>query len=174
MLDVSVSYRRFAFLGHEFLTWLWYGAETESLPLPKDGAFLAVGNRIVLENRRKNSVEKISIKGDEADLTEGMLALKKGALVTEMSLSYTEGDEKWAFNLTGESLAVTGLKPPATGKAEKEEDLEGAILEKAALVETVVTLVDHLFGAFMTLRLDPAWERETLASVRNWIAGETA
>jgi hypothetical protein len=24
MLDVSVSYNRYKFLGHEFLTWLWF------------------------------------------------------------------------------------------------------------------------------------------------------
>jgi len=29
MLDVSVAYNRYKFLGHEFLTWLWFMIETD-------------------------------------------------------------------------------------------------------------------------------------------------
>lgn len=32
MLDVSVSYDRYKFLGYEFLTWLWFLIEKDQLP----------------------------------------------------------------------------------------------------------------------------------------------
>lgn len=81
MLDVAVSYNRFKFLGHEFLTWLWYSIENEPDILKNsenESVSLEIGNRIVLENRIGDSMETITIKGDDAGLEEGMLSLEKG------------------------------------------------------------------------------------------------
>ena len=92
MLDVAVAYNRYKFIGEEFLTWLWYIIDTSQNRLKSiDEEFeaLEIGNRIVLENRKKESTERITIKGDGASLEEGILALKKGALVTELSLKYS-------------------------------------------------------------------------------------
>ena len=85
MLDVAVAYNRYQFLGEEFLTWLWYVIEKDQNLIKNfDNDFVAleIGNRIVFENRRKESGERITIKGDGASLEEGILTLKKGALVT--------------------------------------------------------------------------------------------
>ena len=54
MLDVAVSYHRYKFIGHEFLTWLWYVIENEQEVLKASGddfVSLEIGNRLVLENR---------------------------------------------------------------------------------------------------------------------------
>ena len=84
MLDVAVAFSRYRFLGPEFLTWLWYAIEREP-DVIKAAAMsrgsLTVGNRIVLENRLDQPAERVTISGENADLGEGMLALKKGALV---------------------------------------------------------------------------------------------
>ena len=115
MLDVAVSYNRFRFLGHEFLTWLWHTIENDIhllKSLDDELTALEIGNRIVLENRRDEALESIIIQGDEAGFEEGILALKKGAMVTELNLSYKAGDKKWHFTLKGESLSITNLKPP--------------------------------------------------------------
>ena len=76
MLDVAVAYNRYKFLGEEFLTWLWYVIEkNQNLLKSFDQNFVAleVGNRIVFENRRKESAERITIKGEGAGLEEGVL-----------------------------------------------------------------------------------------------------
>jgi hypothetical protein len=39
----------------------------------------------------------LPLKGDDAGLEEGMLSLRKGAVVTEFHLSYTAGDQQWQF-----------------------------------------------------------------------------
>ena len=94
MLDVSVAYNRYKFLGYEFLTWLWFTMETDREKLTKidpELVSLDIGNKIVLENRINDAVESITIKGDDADLKEGFLALKKGTVVTEIHLSYKSG-----------------------------------------------------------------------------------
>ena len=53
MLDVSVSYNRYKFLGDEFLTWLWHITERDHGAIKLSGVshgMISVGNRIVLEN----------------------------------------------------------------------------------------------------------------------------
>ena len=97
MLEVSVSYNRYKFLGNEFLTWIWFvidnDPETLKNIVPSEFT-LDIGNRTVLENRRDAGVETVTIKGDTAGLEEGMLALRKGAMVTELNLLYETADRR--------------------------------------------------------------------------------
>ena len=136
MLDVSLSYNRYKFLGFEFLTWLWFMMDNDQEELrriDKDLDSLFVGNRIVLENQLHDTKETVTIKGDDIGLEEGILALKKGAVVTEISIVYGTGDYEWRFSVKGENLNLGNLKPPETGPLESAEDIEGVLLEKVYL-----------------------------------------
>ena len=118
MLDVAVAYNRYRFLGNEFLTWLWFIIDTRQNELQAfDPELLAleIGNRIDLENRRDDKTERITIKGEHADLKEGYLALKKGALVTDLNLVFRSAELQWQFNIKGESLNISSLRTPDTG-----------------------------------------------------------
>lgn len=171
MLDIAVAYNRFKFLGHEFLTWLWFMIETDQNRLGKsdtDFISLTVGNRLVLENTRNNTKETVTIKGDNASLEEGMVALTKGAVVTEIHLSYKTGAQKWEFSLKGESLNISNLKLPETGPVETPEDLEGVVLEKIYLIEKVVGLLNNLFSNFIHLRLSNTWQSQTKSLIHKW------
>lgn len=173
MLDVSVSYNRYRFLGYEYLTWLWFFVENNQDKIKKleqEPVSLQIGNRIVLENRQKDTVETITIKGEDADLEEGILALRKGAVVSELSLWYKLGDQEWRFTVKAESLHIVGLKCPATGSVESQEDLEGAVLEKAYLYEKAVQLTDSLFKQFITLRVSEDWNKKVIPRMRKWIS----
>jgi len=173
MIDVSVSYNRYKFLGEEFLTWLWFVIEKDHTllnELDPDGVQVAIGNRIVLENRHKDTVESITIKGDNAGLEEGVISLRKGAVVTEMNLSYKSGDNQWVFNLKGESLSFSGLKPPETAPIDRKEDIEGAVLEKIFLFDRVFSFVDKVFANFINLRVSNAWLEREVPRMRVWIA----
>ena len=172
MLDVSVSYNRYKFLGHEFLTWLWFLIDKEPSiikVLDPDLVSLEVGNRIVLENKNNDSVESITIEGDDAGLEEGILALRKGAVVTELNLQYQSGDLKWRFTLKGESFNVSSLKSPDTGPVETDGDIAGAVLEKAFLYEKVITLIDTMFNHFIRLRVSDDWNVKVVRSMKQWI-----
>ena len=96
MLDIAVAYNRYKFLGNEFLTWLWFMIETDQKRLRRydpDLVSLNIGSRLVLENTHNNDKETITIKGEDANLEEGLLALTKGAVVTEIHLSYKTGTQ---------------------------------------------------------------------------------
>lgn len=174
MLDVAVAYSRYRFLGAEFLTWLWYAVETEP-DVIKAAAMgrgvLSVGERVVLENSLDQPVERVTISGENADLGEGMLALKKGALVAELRLHYTAGDQDWRFSLKGDTLALTGLKTPRSAPMESADEIEGAVLDKVGLCDEVVRLVDSLFLRFVKLRVSERWREEVIPKMKAWIKG---
>ena len=173
MIDIAIAYNRYRFLGDEYLTWLWFLIEKEPAQLNQldnDLTSLEIGNRMVLENRRNEAVETITIKGNEAGLEEGILALKKGALVSEVNLIYRCGDQVWQFNLKGESLNISSLKTPETGKVESKEDTEGAVLEKLYLYEKVVNFVERSFQLFIKTRLSDKWEKMVVTQIKEWLS----
>ncbi len=162
-------------MGDEFLTWLWFIIETGQKQLRQHDADLvsiAVGNRMVLENIRNNAKETVTIKGDNAGMEEGRLAIQKGAVVAEIHLSYKSGPQHFEFSIKGESLNISSLKLPETGPVETPEDLEGVVLEKIYLIEKVITLVNRLFTHFVHLRLSNTWDSQTTNQIRKWAASE--
>jgi len=173
MLDIAVAYRRYQFIGEEFLTWLWYTLEQDSRLLQRidpDLAALEIGNRMVFENRyRKDNEERVTIKGEEANMDEGLLALRKGAMVTEVNLVYRSGDQEWRFNLKGESLNLSSLRVPETGKIETREDIEGAVIEKTYLYDKIITIMNALFRHFIKLRVSNEWSAQIVPGMRRWI-----
>lgn len=172
MLDVAVAYNRYKFLGEEFLTWLWYVIEKNQTLLKNfDENFVAleIGNRIVFENRRQNSAERITIKGESAGLEEGILALKNGAFVTELNMVYRSAELIWQFSVKGESLNISSLSIPQTDMPETDEDIEGYVLEKLYLYDKSLQFINNIFTHFVRLRISNGWQGKEIATIRKWI-----
>jgi hypothetical protein len=172
MLDVAVAYNRYKFIGNEFLTWLWFTIDTNQFFLKTvDDSITSIylGNRIVLENIINDATEIIIIKGDDAGLEEGLLSLRKGAVVVEMNVSCKTENQEWKFSLKGESLSFSGLKVPETGPVETKDDIEGIVLEKAYLYEKALTLTNNLFNNFLKLRITDEWTDIVLPQMKKWI-----
>ena len=172
MLDLAVAYNRFRFLGDEFLTWLWYIIENDPGVLQSadpDCQSLEVGNRIVFENRKTKTVERITIKGDEAGFEEGRLALRKGALVSEIALIFKTGENQWQFSVKGESLNVSNLKTPGPSLPQSPEQMDDFILEKSAQVDKIIRFLEKIFGSFMRSRVSPKWMSKTVPLIKKWI-----
>ena len=172
MLDVAVAYNRYKFLGEEFLTWLWFVVATTPRLLEEmdqDFDSLDIGNRIVLENRKKDAVERITIKGDGASLEEGIVALRKGALVTEINLVYRSIKHEWKFTIKGESLNISSLKTPHTGLPQTPEDLEGFVLEKTYLYDKLLQFLEKIYRHYIYLRISKKWQKTVVPAVHQWI-----
>ena len=172
MLDIAVAYNRYKFIGNEFLTWLWFTIDTNQpffKTVDETITSLYLGNRIVLENCINDAFEIITIKGDDAGLEEGLLSLRKGAVVIEMNLSYKTENQDWKFTLKGESLSFAGLKVPETGPLETTDDIEGMVLEKAYLYDKAIDLVNRLFNFFLKLRSTVEWNQKTVPKIKKWI-----
>lgn len=172
MIDIATAYNKFKFIGYEFLTWLWFVMENEPerVVVPDQMIrFAQVGSRIVLENPQMDRIERITAKGDPANYDTGMLSLQQGALVTEMSLLLKGDSHEWQFVVKGESLSVSNLKTPPTAPVETPEDVEGAVLEKAFLLEQGLAWVDHLFRFFIQQRISLTWQQRIVPDILSWI-----
>ncbi len=172
MLDVAVAYNRYKFLGNEFLTWLWFIIENDPGCLKNlfpDLTSLEIGDRIVLENRNQEAVESITIKGDEANLEEGVVALRKGAVVTEINLHFKSGDQEWGFTIKGESLNISSLKIPFTDPADTAEEIENTVIEKIYLYDQAIQFVENLFKNFIKKRTSNHWQNKIIPMIRKWI-----
>ena len=172
MIDIATAYNRYKFLGHEFLTWLWYliedGGHQLGQPDPPP-ILLALGKRIVLENPREDHAEKITIKGDYANFEAGILPLRQGSLVTELSMEAKSAEMTWTFNLKGESLSVSNMKISTTGPIESLDDVEGAVLEKVYSLEKILQFIDTLFERFIKMRVAKDWDERVVPQMRDWI-----
>lgn len=180
MLDITVSYDKYKFLGNEFLTWLWYLIEIDAniKDIIKDmtqmecsSLVFEIGNCVALENSLgDDSVEKVSIRGDDAGLEEGRTALKKGGVITDINLVMYMDDNEWKFSIKGESMNITSLKSPAAAKVENEDEMEGAVLEKIYLCNTVFEVIDTLFRIFIKKRISEEWKTVYIPAIREWAA----
>ena len=174
MLDIATGYNKYKFLGNDFLTWLWYLIENdikikELINSEYNIITFQIGNSIVLENSLGDKLkEKISIKGDEAGLEEGKTALKKGAVVTSINLILEIDNEEYKFSIKGESLNITGFKTPSF-KTENNEEIEGAILEKAFFCEKIYNFIDALFNKFIEKRSTNTFKDKDIHEIRKWI-----
>jgi hypothetical protein len=172
MLDLAVAYNRYRFLGDEFLTWLWYQMENDQKffnSLEPDCAAVELGDRIVLENRKTKSIERITIKGDDAGLEEGRIALRKGALVAEMSVVFKTAEHLWSFSIKGESLNVSNLKTPVPAVPAGPEDMADFIAAKVELIDKAVAVIEKFYNEFIKIRVSPAWKAQWLPKIKTWI-----
>jgi hypothetical protein len=172
MIDLAVAYNRYRFLGDEFLTWIWYLIENDQnffKTVDPDCLALEIGNRIVFENRKTKSVERITIKGDEAGLEEGRLALQKGALVTELSLIFKTGEKQWQFSIKGESLNVSNLKTPGTSILPSSEEMEIFLLDKTDQFNKMLIFLEKIFKLFIQSRISAKWSTKIIPGIKKWI-----
>jgi hypothetical protein len=130
---------------------------------------LEIGDRIVLENRNQESVESITIKGDEANFEEGILSLRKGAVVTEINLHFKSGDQEWGFTIKGESLNLSSFKIPFTDPSDTEEAIENTVIDKIYLYEQAIQLIDNLFKNFIKKRTSSNWQNKVIPMIKKWI-----
>lgn len=172
MLDLAVAYTRYRFLGDEFLTWLWFLIETNQnafRAIDPDCSAIEIGNRVVLENRQKKSIERITIRGDDAGLEEGRLALKKGALLTELSLIFKTGEYQWMFSLKGESLNLSNLKTPGPALPPSPEELEKFLLDKSQQFNKITDFIELAFKSFVRVRVTNKWSAKVVPNIKKWV-----
>ncbi len=160
------------FLGHEFLTWLWFFAEHEGGSIEADGkvAELHLGERLVLTKPGEGK-EKVICTSQANSLHEARTALQQGKLVHEIQLFLMVGDNEYLFTLDSSLWAFKGLKTPKQMRDFDEEDPDGAFLEKMFFFEEVSSVLNALYARFLSQRLEPRWESEALPQMRAWMAG---
>jgi len=185
-MDLQELINQKAFLGQEFLTWLWFVSEEEEPPELPDGRSVrvALGDRLVLGPAQGAEGTRVTVRGQEVSLAEARQALRRGKLVEAMRVGLEmEGEEYW-LNLSAAELAVGSLKlppvapaddplrpePPGGVAPEGPSTADGLVLERVALIGNALQAVEGLFGAFLARRLDEDQAAGLKKALRAWAA----
>lgn len=186
MPPVSEAFEKYQFLGNEFLTWLWFCIENEPntiLDPSGNTVEMMVHKKIVLKKAVGKTVSITIEKDSGEEAVEGMLALKGGATVTELSLLMHIGETEWTFSLKGGSFQINALKPsvemPDSVSAEQggpdevddkqRHDFEASVLDRTFLYIQAIDVIDNLFKRYVLLRLSDDWEGQTVPAMKKWI-----
>jgi hypothetical protein len=175
-MDFLDILREKAFLGREFLTWLWFKSDQTGgrIEIPgKKVVEVLFLDRMTLDLSDVETPQTVTLKGEHSELREGLAALKEGKKIEEARISIRAGDNDFTMMLKGTWFSFGSFRTPPilpAGEAEGEEDVEGSFLEKTYLIEEGMEIVDDLFEYFLKLRISDGWEANELPALRRWVS----
>lgn len=175
-MDFLDLLREKAFLGREFLTWLWFKSDVSGgrIEIPgKRVVEVAFLDRMTLDLSEAETPQSVVLKGEHSELREGLAALREGKKIEEARVSMRGSDNEFTTVIKSTWFSFGSFRTPPILPAQElgeEESAEATFLEKAALVEEGLELVDMLFDYFLRLRISDEWEASELPALRRWVA----
>jgi hypothetical protein len=105
-----------AFVGREFLTWLWFRSDTSGgiVQIPgKRTIELHFLDKMVLDLSGSDSPQTVAITGGQSELREGMAALKEGKKIEEARISIKDAHEDFTVVIKASwlSFRAFGRRP---------------------------------------------------------------
>ncbi|HOE97379.1 MAG TPA: hypothetical protein PK847_12430 [Candidatus Sumerlaeota bacterium] len=155
-----------AFLGKEFLTWLWFKSETGGGVNLKGGAIQAEILGPIVLDAQYGDARATGLKGESpATSPEARTALVEGKKLKKAKIRLKREDVEWVATLDGENFNLAGLAIPNPGRM-PFEDMMALRTEMMLEFEHVI---EGLMQAFLELRLDAKeWAKE-LARIQTWV-----
>ena len=162
---------RSAFLGEEFLTWLWHLSETAHDPfkVPKVGSCqIAMGQDMILGNGSADA-QTVVLRGEMPSASpEARQALAAGKRLRRAKFYLTIENVQWGCTIVGTTLTISGLRVPSAAGA----DFDSHCLARLDAVERFDRAIQWLFEQFLERRLNgKRWDAE-LRAVGKWAAGK--
>ncbi len=159
-----------AFLGNEFLLWLWHYADVhgDTVTTPDGGqvTFMFSGG-IKLDCPRGVTGDDTMNSESAVRLPEAKVAARAGKLPRKAALTVVRDGEQFSFKLDAETLAVSGAKLPSAEKTEGHRDQE---LGRLQHVRDLAEIVDQLYAAFLARRMSGYWSGE-VKEIGAWLKG---
>ncbi len=175
--DPAALARDKAFLGREFLTWLWYRCEVDGGEFDlRDGPVAVLFNDYVsLVSQDGESKEESIVRRASAHRSpEARTALLSGKVVSLAKLEIARGDREWRATVVGESLDLRSVKTPPENDETREENKEARFVAKVEAYEELAAILDGLYGRFLDVRLAPEWEEREAPAMGEWIRARAA
>ena len=161
--------------GREFLTWLWFRAETGDGQVKlSDGSELGV----LLEGplafvNEGNGAHTVTLRNGAPEVgAETKACLLAGKTLASARLTFAaDADTAWRFHFDADRFAFRSLSLP---KGEAQLDAASRFRERMEFLERWRGLFLDLYGSFIDLRENHgAWNR-TVKAMREWVGSRTA
>ncbi len=157
-----------AFLGEEFLTWLWWRSETGEAEYELPGGIrvgVTLDDYLSLGGSAEETDQTLR-RGLPSRSVEATAALCTGKRPTRARLILATPEGEWNFTLDGSRMDFLSVKLP-----EDEEDLDPQALNewRMAGFDRLVELVDGIYRIFLEDRLSPSFRDRTLPRMRAWL-----
>lgn len=159
-----------AFLGREFLTWLWFRSERDGsidVPAGKPVTVEILGS-IVLD-AQYGDARASTLKGDSpATSPEARTALLEGKKLKKAKLKLAREDIEFLATIDGENFNLSGLNVPNPGRL----PFEDTMTLRLEYVQEFEQTFEALFELFLELRLDEKdWPAE-VREIQQWVGGK--
>jgi len=160
-----------AFLGPEFLLWLWHHAETAggNHALGELGE-AGVAFDQMLELGGAKEAGRVIVRGDlPTRAGEAASALLAGRLPLKARLVVACGAKSFEVTLAAATFDLDGVKVTADAESIDDENLRAADEQRAGWLFELQALLDALFAKFLELRVARSFESTLLPDMRRWI-----
>jgi hypothetical protein len=173
-MDLSLVERENVLLGQDFLTWLWYKTDSETVlfALEDKRTFsLQMEQRVSVQGGEGEGLETATVSSPRGELTEAKTGLRTGKKVNKAQLLFTMDQDQWLVQVNAADFGLSGLKTPKISTKDDEgDDPDAKFLEKLFLLERCLEMFDIVFAQFLALRMSKGWAEE-VARVKLWING---
>jgi hypothetical protein len=160
-----------AFLGEEFLTWLWFRIET-------DGGEFDIGRQrelavsfddfLAFAPRDDDETEHILRKGTPSRSVEASAALRNGRRLTRARLIIAHGDAVYGVIIDGPTMDLLSVKLPDDDPEAASAEERSA--ERIAGFTSLREYVARLYELFLRERLEPDYLDTGGAEQATWMA----
>jgi len=156
-----------AFIGAEFLTWLWFKSETARKLKPRGGGEpveLEIMGPITLE-AQYGDARASTLKGESpATSPEARTTLLEGKKLRRAKMKWKRDETEWVFTLDGETFNVSAMAVPMPGRL----PFADAFALRMDVLVDFERLLGQFFEQFMELRLDAKLWKKELAAIHAW------
>jgi hypothetical protein len=164
-----------AFLGAEFLLWLWHQCETAGGRFELDRlGDVGVAFDALLELGGAEGGGRVTVRGETPTrAAEAGSALLAGKLPQKARLVLARGERNFHVTLNATTFDLESVKVEAEAEEITDENLRAGDEQRAGWLFELCDLVDSLFSAFLELRLSDDFDGEVLPALRDWIVART-
>lgn len=165
------SIEQTAFLGEEFLTWLWFRSETApkiGLGEPRGEVKIEMGDPLVLRGSEDQDATQVTVRGERAAASaEARAALLEGKKLWKCKVIFKQGELAWPCSLNSDSLGIGTLGLPVP----KGVPMPDGLILRAEKLEEFTQIYFAVFEQFLDLRLREKNWHKLEAAMHEWVTG---
>ncbi|MFN0204883.1 MAG: hypothetical protein ACKVS6_01055 [Planctomycetota bacterium] len=177
-----------AFLGEEFLTWLWWRADTGNAEFElsfhtakSNGTAAKRTIGIVIEppllfrspqeDADGKRPEQLLRFGQPLRGAEAAAGLRAGKKLVRAKLTIGDGARDWSLTFDAETFSLKSVRVP---EPDATEDSGDRVLEYVAGFDELIQIFDQLFRLFLAQRLSGTFKDKEFAQMKSWARAKAA